>query len=333
MIRKIAFIAFLIITSCSQSVEKKKESYIQKISSKIAKSPKNIDLLNIRSDYNRSKGNLKLALFDLKEIVKIDSLNAINHYNIAQVYFDLLKAESQNPNFPSLVKFHLQKSISIDNNFKESHSLMGELLLSYNRFEEAVDLFNESLKIEYNQERVHMLLGYAFKQLNKTNEAINCFGNALNINPDFFEAHVQLGHAFHSLGDTIALSYYNNALILDPKNIQVLYNKALFFQSILNWNDALETYAELHKISPFHSNGHYNLGFINMELGKYDIATNNFSDAIYSNSEFFEAYYSRGFCFENLGNINQAVSDYTRAIAINPKYNYAIDALEKITKR
>ena len=36
-----------------------------------------------------------------------------------------------------------------------------------------------------------------------------------------------------------------------------------------------------------------------------------------------------GSCFETLGNVIQAESDYKRAIEINPKYNYAIDALAK----
>ncbi len=99
-----------------------------------------------------------------------------------------------------------------------------------------------------------------------------------------------------------------------------------------DWNNALDGYAALHKAHPFHSSGHYNLGFIHMELGLYDVAANNFSDAIYSNSEFFEAYYSRGNCFETLGNIAQAESDYKRAIEINPEYKYAIEALETLQK-
>ncbi|CAI8240595.1 MAG: Uncharacterised protein [Cryomorphaceae bacterium] len=70
-----------------------------------------------------------------------------------------------------------------------------------------------------------------------------------------------------------------------------------------------------------------------MELGLYDIASNNFADAIYSNSEFFEAYYSRGNCFETLGNIEQAEIDYKRAIEINPEYTFAVEALEQLQSK
>lgn len=330
MIRKIAFSALLIFYSCSSSKEKKPKSEIQILSETIAQNPTDLVLLYNRVDYNISKNDLESALFDLKEIVRLDSLNAINHYNIARVYFDLSKDRNLNPKFPSLVRYHLEKSLDIDDNNKESLALMGELLLAYNKYEDAIKSFNASLKIEYNQQETHMLMGYAFKQLKQTENAINCFRNSVNINPDFFEAHMQLGHIFHLLGDTTALIYYNNALSLNPSDEMALYNKALFYQSMLDWNNALEAYAALHKVSPFNSSGHYNLGFIHMELVLYDLAANNFSDAIYSNSEFYEAYYSRGNCFEALGNIAQAESDYKRAITINPQYTYAIEALDAL---
>ena len=330
MIRKIAFIALLILASCSSFPEKEQKSEIQILSEKIAQNPTDIDLLYSRVDYNKLQNNLESALFDLKEIVRLDSLNAINHNNIAEVYFELSKGENPNAKYPSLVKYHLEKSIKIDKQNKEALALMGELLLAYNKYKDAIKSFNASLKIEYNQEKTHMLMGYAFKQLEQTDNAINCFRNAVNINPDFFEAHMQLGQIFHLLGDTTALVYYNNALNLNPSDEMVLYNKALFYQSILDWNKALDAYAALHKENKFHSSGHYNLGFIHMELGLYDVAANNFSDAIYSDSEFYEAYYSRGNCFQTLGNIAQAESDYKRAIEINPEYIYAIEALESL---
>ncbi len=333
MISKIAFIALLILTSCNYSLEREKKSEIQILSESIDRNPTDIDLLYSRVNYNKARNNLESALFDLKEIVRLDSSNAINQFNIAEVYFALSKGNHPISSYPSLVRYHLEKSIKIDAKNKQALNLMGELLLAYNRHEDAIESFNSSLKIDYSQERTHMLMGYAFKQLKQTDNAVNCFRNAINIDPEFFEAYMQLGQIFHLLGDTSALIYYNNALAINPHDEIALYNKALFYQSMLDWNNALESYAELHKIKPFHSNGHYNLGFIHMELELYDIAINNFSDAIYSNSEFYEAYYSRGNCFETLGNIVQAESDYNRAVEINSEYTYAIEALAVLKEK
>ena len=327
---KIAIFAFLTIISCTSKNDKEQKSEIIILSERIAQNPSDVNLLYERVRYNQLKGNFESALYDLNEIISLDSSNFENHLNIAKLYLDLSRDGSSNYKYPSLVKAHVKKAIEINEECFEAYAINGELLLAYFNFEEAIENFNTSLAINYNQEKTHMLMGYAFKQLKRYDNAINCFRNAVNIDPDFFEAHVQLGQTFHLLGDTNAISYYNNALNINPDDELTLYNKALFFQSKLDWNNALESYASLHRISPFHSSGHYNIGFIHMELGLYDIATNNFSDAIYSNSEFYEAYYSRGICFETLGNIKQAESDYTRAIEIKPDYEFAIEALNNL---
>ena len=57
---------------------------------------------------------MESALFDLKEIVRLDSLNTTSHFNIAEVYFELSKDKNSNPKYPSLVKYHLDKSIKIE---------------------------------------------------------------------------------------------------------------------------------------------------------------------------------------------------------------------------
>ena len=332
MLRKLVFGTLIFITACVSDKEKVQKTEIQILSEKITENPTDINLLNDRVEYNKAKNNLESVLYDLKEIVRLDSLNTNNHLKVATIYFELSKGKNGNPKYPSLVKDHLEKSIKLDSKNAEAFSLMGELLLAYGKFEDAIKSFNTSLKINYNQENSHMLMGYTFKQLNQTDNAINCFRNAVSVNPDFKEAHVQLGQIFHQLGDTMAIEYYNNALNITKDDELVLYNKALFYQDMLDWNNALESYAELHKVNYTHSSAHYNLGFIHMELDLYDVAVNNFSDAIYSNSKFFEAYYSRGNCFETLGNIAQAESDYKRAIEINPEYKYAIEALETLQK-
>jgi len=335
MIRKIAFVALLVIYACGVSDEGEQKSDIQILSEKIAENPKDIELLYERVEYNKLNNNLESVLYDLKEIIHLDSLDVKNHNQIAAIYSELSKLPNANSNYPSLAKHHLETSLTLNDKQSSTHALMGELFLAFGAFnpenyKKAIESFNTSLKLDYNQEKTHMLMGYAFKQLKQTENAINCFRNAVNINPDYKEAHMQLGQIFHLLGDTVAVIYYNNALRLSPKDEMVLYNKALFYQSKQEWNKALDVYAELFAINAFHSSGHYNLGFIHMELGLYDVAANNFSDAIYSNSEFYEAYYSRGKCFETLGNVAQAESDYKRAIEINPEYTYAIEALESL---
>ena len=176
------FLLFLLFFSCS-SLEKEidTKSNISSLTKAINQDPKNVDLFLKRVDFNLERSEFESALFDLKEIIRLDSVNPINHYNIAKVYFELSKTQDKNVKFPSLVKYHLEKSISLDQKNKESYALLGELFLAYSRYEDSIKLFNLSLEIDYNQEKTHMLMGYAFKQLERTNNAINCFRNMMNI--------------------------------------------------------------------------------------------------------------------------------------------------------
>ena len=341
MIRNIIFIAVLFLCACESNAQKENQSENSSLSEKIKSDPTNIALLYQRVEHNKSKStptaakDLESALYDLQEIVRLDSLDGNNHYQIAETYFELSKFPNANRKYPSDAEQHLEKALNIDNEDYKSHALLGNLLLAGAfldsvKYKEAIKHFNTSLRIEYNQANTHLLLGYTFKQLQYEKQAINCFRNAVNVDPEFKEAYVQLGQIFHVKGDTTAVVYYDNALQLDPTDEMILYNKAMFYQSILQWNAALEAYAALHKVNAFHSNGHYNIGFIHMELDLYDMAANNFSDAIYGHSEFHQAYYARGNCFETLGNIAQAEVDYKTAIEIKPDYTFAVEALEEL---
>jgi tetratricopeptide (TPR) repeat protein len=334
MMRNIAFVSFIFLWACGVDQDKKeKQSEIVILSENIQNDPTNTDLLLARANYNKEQDNLESSLFDLNQCVQLDSLNNAFHFSVAEIYFELSKKTNADGKYPSLAIHHLDKALKLNINDEKSHALLGELMLAYAKYKEAIEHFNSSLKIEYNQAKTHMLMGYAFKQLTQEDDAINCFRNAVNVDPEYKEAFVQLGQMFHVRRDTTAVVYYDNALRLDSTDEMILYNKALFYQSIMQWNAALEAYAALHKVNAFHSSGHYNIGFIHMELGLYDVAANNFSDAIYGNSEFYEAYYSRGNCFETLGNIAQAEVDYRRAIEINPDYTFAVDALKALDLR
>ena len=324
------YFIIILFSFCVSNEDKSPSSYFLNLSKSIEESPYDVDLLLERVDYNTRRDHLESALFDLKQCLLIDSLNADYHFKIADVYFTISKKNNLKSTYPDLARFHLERSLKIDNQHYRSYSLLGELLLAYGDYKGSLDNFISSLEINYNQANTHTLMGFTFKQLGSEKEAINSFRNAISINPDYKEAYVQLGQMYHSKNDSLALIYYDKALSIDSNDELVIYNKAVFYQNKLDWNNALEMYAELHSINPFHASGHYNLGFINMELNLFDIATNNFSDAIYSDPNFFEAYYSRGICFENLGNIAQAESDYRRAIEINSEYLFAIEALDQL---
>lgn len=325
---------FIFICSCSFENNKKVESkpLIVELSELVTNDPLNTDVLLQRINYNFDKKNYESALFDLKQCISIDSLNSNFHFLSAKSYFEISKVDNSKSSYPQYAIVSVQKCLEIEPNNSDFLLLYGELQLAFSRYQEAIDLFNKCLTINYNIYKAHHLMGYSFKKLDKIENAINCFQNAININPDNTNSYLELALIFHSQNDSIAIEYYNNILTLDSNDVVVLYNLALFYQENNDYNNSLETYSKLLKIDNFNANVHYNIGFIHMELKLYDIAVNNFADAIYSESSFYQAYYARGICFETLGNIAQAEVDYKRAIEINASYVFAKEALDNLLK-
>ena len=91
------FFCFLFFVSCTEKQENKnQQSEIVLLSKKISKEPKNIKLLLDRVDYNLSKNNYESAIYDLKQCVILDSLNADIRYKLGNSYFNLSKKSQKN---------------------------------------------------------------------------------------------------------------------------------------------------------------------------------------------------------------------------------------------
>lgn len=89
----------------------------------------------------------------------------------------------------------------------------GEVLLETERFQEAVDSFNEALAYEPNNGEAHLKKGIALERLNKLELALSCYNDALRINPKRSFAYVHKARvlaALHRYDE--ALSVYDLAL-------------------------------------------------------------------------------------------------------------------------
>ncbi len=65
---------------------------------------------------------------------------------------------------------------------------------------------------------------------------------------------------------------------------------------------------------------YYNRGNIYGKKGNLIQAISDYTKAIEINPNYTDAYYNRGNTYEKQGNLTQAISDYTKAIETNPKY-------------
>ncbi len=70
---------------------------------------------------------------------------------------------------------------------------------------------------------------------------------------------------------------------------------------------------------------YFNRGVTYSQKGEFDRAISNYNKAIELNPKFVVAYLDRGFTYSKLGENDRAISDYNKAIEINPRYAMAFN--------
>ncbi|MCP2619049.1 tetratricopeptide repeat protein, partial [Candidatus Aminicenantes bacterium AC-335-A11] len=130
-------------------------------------------------------------------------------------------------------------------------------------------------------------LGLTYSMQGNLEKAIENFKKCLELNPDFPEAHNNLGIIYHQMG------------FLDKAKKEYL--------------KALSSPDYPHKELPY-----YNLALLSLIEGKSEKALKYINSALRENSRYGMAYNLKGKILENLGNLEEAIRNYEKALEIVP---------------
>ena len=86
------------------------------------------------------------------------------------------------------------------------------------------------------------------------------------------------------------------------------------------------------KLNPKHAFAYYNLGYIHIELQVYSKGVEYFTGAINSDERYYQAYYGRAYCYEILGDVQNAKKDYETVLNINMEYNPAKEGVGRVSR-
>ncbi len=97
-----------------------------------------------------------------------------------------------------------------------------------------------------------------------------------------------------------------------------------------NYDQAISYYTQAINIDPHHADAYFNRGLIHKIKNNYDQAISDFTQAISIDPCHSYVYSSRGAVYWEKGNYDQAISDFTQAINIDPRisidYCYRADS-------
>ena len=217
--------------------------------------------------------------------------------------------------------------------------------LEKEQIDDAISDFNKAIDTNPGNSVAYFSRGRAYYKQSKTDNAISDYNKAIEISPEYTAAYQSRGYAYYSLDDyTQAISDYDKALQINPEDAATYNMRGIAYYKQGNIENALSDYNKAIEIAPEFSAAYQNRGDVYQtisndlaakakgtthsggitfsslrEKGTYKKAISDYKKAIELNPENFDAYINRGHIYFSRGKYKKAVSDYNKAIELNPE--------------
>jgi len=299
---------------------------LAELEKRILASPTNASLFAERARYFETLDSARLALNDWNRAIALDSMNVGYRIAIADLYYRKVRIDE--------AEKVLLKAVDLSEQETEARLKLAELKLVKRDYKEAMELANAALRIEPTNAQGYFLKGWIHMEVGDTLLAVSSFRTAVEQDPAFHDAFVQLGQLHAAVRDPLAVQYYSSALEVRPQSIEAWYGLGMFAQENGNDSLAIICYARIKEITPNNPLAWYNTGYVLLEMRDQPLeARPEFDQAVRLSPSWPEAYYNRGFTYELTGQLDSALVDYRRALAIRPDMTLAAQGLGRLAAK
>ena len=323
----VALLSFVLLgcgsSSAPASVQSKNgpDSLLEVFNQRILGDPDNYLNYVDRARYLGEISQFADAYKDIQRAMELDSSKALVHYEKGELYW---KQQDVKHAFECY-----KKSIEKEPQFVDGLIKTASIEILLNNYDVAMGHLDNVLKTEVTNSQAYYFKARLFKAKKDTVNAISSYQTAVEVDPNFYDAYIELALLMAEQRNDLADEYYKTAIQLRPRSIEVWYNRAMFLQENGYrknefFQQALNCYDTIAKIDGNFSTAFYNKGYVYCTyLKEYTKGVDNFSQAIKLFPSYFQAYYSRGVCYEKMGNKKLALADYEMALKIKPDYDEA----------
>jgi tetratricopeptide (TPR) repeat protein len=295
-------------------------------SQRIASNPNDADAY-----WNRGKLEVLLkkpgaAVVDFAKALQLDSTKADYYYNLADM--DFIGGHTRE------AKDLFEKCVKINPKYVEALLKLGEIYFYVKKYADAIDYIDKALKVNHYSGKAYFMKGMIFLEKGDTAKAVSSMQTAVEQDSKYFDAYIQLGLLFAHKGNVRALDYYNDAINIQPNNVEPYYDKGMFYQSVNDFDNAIKTYTQLLTIDSTYKFALYNMGVIYYVGNKdYKKALGYFDKAVRSDTSYAMAYYGRANCYKQLEQYSYALLDYSHVLYLKPNLQEAKDEYMEVKKK
>ena len=199
-------------------------------------------------------------------------------------------------------------------------------LFKEGKYKEAIDAFSSVLETEPDNADVYNNMGVAYSYEGDAEHAEKCYIRAIELHPELAQAYINLSDLYYKAGDIAsAVGTLQRGSYELEDNLTIAHLLARVYIEDQRWDDAIVELERVLDGEPENYDAYYDLGHLYFELGDYESAIDNYENVIaYEENQNNELlYYALAQAYEANNQIDKAISNYLKAIAVNDKFTLA----------
>lgn len=219
--------------------------------------------------------------------------------------------------------------------FKEFRALLTQANdeLARGGIDRAIDMLERALRLNDQAYDAHVILGSAWQQKGNLQRALDEFEAASLMNPAAAAPHLLAANALLIAGRfDQAMAKADGAAVLEPLSGEVASMRGRIFEHSGRGPEALAAYQRAVALNSSDPSARGRLAGIAMLLKHYDIAEAQLRILLGLNYQPSRTHFALGNLAEVRGNPYAAAEEYRRALALEPGFTPARDALSKIER-
>ena len=265
------------------------------------------------------------AILDIANVMKLDSTNLRAHHLLADVYLD--------HNQSALALKTMQRAAALYPDSIRTKLKLSEFQLILKQYDGAMHTLEDIMQIRPGDPEALFMLGMVYKDQGKTEQAIGAFQSAVERNPDMVEAWVILGDLMDRTHNPMAIQYFDNAIRVDPNNVEALHAKAYYLQNNDRVEEALAIYKQIHLINPQYPEAYLNTAILQLYRDSLDAAMKELTILKGIDPTNAAAWFYIGKVHQFRGEKEQAQASFEQALKLDENYEQAIDALQELKEQ
>lgn len=210
------------------------------------------------------------------------------------------------------------KAIERKPDFVDGYFNRGNARLSVADYKGAIADYQTIIALGKTDDGVLLNLAKAYQRNNQDSLALLLNNQLLANNPQNAAAYFERYLIFNKQNKPDkAVADLKKATQLNPKTLELIIREANLLEQ-QNPQKAIEKYLMIQQIAPKYTDAYVNLGVFYGKLGQINNALTQFSEAIEQNPKSVAAYNNRAYAYDLSGKPTKAIDDYTKAIELAP---------------